>query len=250
MPLTASNAPADTDILCEGCGYTLNGLPNDSRCPECGKLIIESTDADGRSPLPFDSTGNLPTAARQFLTTTAAVIFRPTRFFRSLPTRINSPRARIFALIHAWSCSLLFAMTAYRHMNLYGVSAYGIPGLAIRSTNPLIIIPITILTFAALHLGTILAAKLTAWEARLRGLRLPYPAIRRAMHFHSAHYLPVAGVSLLTVEGFWILLGRQLASPQHDLYYLYVLCIEVLVSAAYLFWTYWIAMRNIMYANR
>ena len=32
--------------------------------------------------------------------------------------------------------------------------------------------------------------------------------------------------------------------------YLYVLCGEVIVAAFYLFETYWIAMRNMMYANR
>jgi len=26
--------PAENDLLCEGCGYTLNGLPDDGRCPE------------------------------------------------------------------------------------------------------------------------------------------------------------------------------------------------------------------------
>jgi hypothetical protein len=32
--------------------------------------------------------------------------------------------------------------------------------------------------------------------------------------------------------------------------YLYVLCGEVVLGAFYLFKTYWIGMRNIMYANR
>jgi hypothetical protein len=33
-------------------------------------------------------------------------------------------------------------------------------------------------------------------------------------------------------------------------FYLYTLSGEVILAAIYLFWTYWIAMRNIMYANR
>ena len=32
--------------------------------------------------------------------------------------------------------------------------------------------------------------------------------------------------------------------------YLYVICAEVILAAVYLFKTYWIGMRNMMYANR
>ena len=39
------------------------------------------------------------------------------------------------------------------------------------------------------------------------------------------------------------------ADPERPTY-LYVLSAEVIAGAFYLFWTYWIGMRNMMYANR
>ena len=51
--------------------------------------------------------------------------------------------------------------------------------------------------------------------------------------------------------------GRDARAPMYSMNqssrftpYLYVLGAEVIVAAAYLFHTYWIAMRNMMYANR
>jgi hypothetical protein len=97
---------------------------------------------------------------------------------------------------------------------------------------------------------TRLAAWLTAFEARWRGLRLPLPVVRRGMHYHAAHYLPVAIIATFTAVGYDVLWERQLVSPDSYSLYFYVLCGEVVVGAVYLFHTYWIGMRNIMYANR
>ena len=62
--------PAESDILCEGCGYTLNGLPEDGRCPECGKPVAESIDAARTAPAWEHPEVHRPAA---FVATTAAV---------------------------------------------------------------------------------------------------------------------------------------------------------------------------------
>src|SRR4051812_49598289 len=50
MTRVAPIVPAESDLLCEACGYTLNGLPEDSNCPECGKPIRESIGSERQVP--------------------------------------------------------------------------------------------------------------------------------------------------------------------------------------------------------
>ena len=96
---------------------------------------------------------------------------------------------------------------------------------------------------------TALATRLTAWEAAYRGLRLPRPVVKRALHFHAAHYLPVALLTFLTVWGYRVLIHRFPSMDPSGTRYAYALCAEVIVAAGYLFSTYWKGMRNLMYAN-
>src|SRR4051794_18294163 len=113
MPVAGDRTPpSDTDLLCERCGYVLNGLPPGSLCPECGTPTAES-DPKLRH-LPAWEIGSKPLPAR-FLTTTAGVLFRPTRFFRTLVTRPADDRSATFALVHWFLASLLLALAAYGH---------------------------------------------------------------------------------------------------------------------------------------
>jgi hypothetical protein len=111
---------------------------------------------------------------------------------------------------------------------------------------------------AALMLGTLggisltinLAARLTAWEAAYRGYRLPHGVVLRALYYHAAHFLPVALVALITCGGYNLIQRSGDLQMTTGSTYVYVLCGEVIVAAGYLFNTYWIGMRNLMYANR
>ncbi|HSU66914.1 MAG TPA: hypothetical protein VLJ39_08590, partial [Tepidisphaeraceae bacterium] len=94
----ATHVPAETDWLCEGCGYTLNGLPEGGNCPECGKPTHESASQIRVLPLWERPQGG--SAVFRFFATTAQVIFHPTRFYRSFATRGSREHSLQFARIH------------------------------------------------------------------------------------------------------------------------------------------------------
>ena len=234
--------PAETDLLCEGCGYVLTGLPADEhgRCPECGKPLAES-DPELRRPTAWEARRGYGS----LLSTSLHVLFRPTHFYRTLATRRATAAARQFASIHWWLASLLFAVAAHTHWRSFIASTparfpYSLIELAVM----------TMLAFAFLALTTKLAGWLTHWEASYRGIRLPKLVVERGMYYHAVHYLPVAFIAALTVATYRFLLYRGVVGPTSTTAYLYVLCAEVVLAAVYLFKTYWIGMRNMMYANR
>lgn len=241
--------PAASDLLCEGCGYVLNGLPEDARCPECGKPAAESA-PQLRQPPAWEqpgSTGRVPTPMR-FLDTTAAVLFRPARFFRNLPPHSDTNQAAQFARIHYGLTSLMLGTAALAHFDWF-ITLGGSRQFQIVRQLPLLLL-CWAATYAFLRLTIRLAAGLTSWEAAYRGYRLPLPVVRRGLHYHSAHYLPVGLAALLTVLGYQFLLARYDLGFYSATTYLYVLSGEVVFFAAHLFLTYWTAMRNLMYANR
>ncbi|HEY1340912.1 MAG TPA: hypothetical protein VGF59_25545, partial [Bryobacteraceae bacterium] len=106
-------------------------------------------------------------------------------------------------------------------------------------------------TYALIWGTTRLAARLTAWEAAYRGIRLPLPAVLRGLYYHAAHYLPVGLVAFLSVAGNWLLVQwKPLVFQGEATRYLFIVSAEVLLAAGYLFKTYWTGMKNTMYANR
>lgn len=234
--------PADSDLLCESCGYVLNGLPENTNCPECGRPTAESHPS--HRTLPAWERRDKPLLYR-LLHTATAVLFRPSRFYRSLSVR-QPPRASVnFARLNWLLTAILFAIAAIRHFQWSGLmrlSSSRFEGLAW-------VVLLSLITYVLLAGLTRLAASLSAWEGQYRGLRLPRPLVSRALHYHAVHYLPVAAVIVTTVVGYQFLLRRGLLSELSGVAYLYVLCGEVIVGAVYLFWTYWIGMRNVMYAN-
>src|SRR5271155_5236940 len=182
MPRLAPRVPEMTDLLCEACGYVLNGLPDNSRCPECGTPISESI--GNRRQAPAWESQSSRTAG--FFQTSAAVLFRPTHFYRTLAVRGSLPAAHRFARWHWWISGAFFATAAILHSIWYVLD---IPGLA-QGTNRWhyvaasavglgVLLISTFLIYLMLDGLTRLAAHLTDWEARYRGLRLPYDVVLR-----------------------------------------------------------------------
>src|SRR5438046_1791438 len=98
MTHAATMVPAETDLLCEGCGYTLNGLPESGNCPECGKPIIESIGTE--RVVPQWEHALWPMRRHLFADTTAKIVFHPTNFYRTLATRRDTRPAFWFAQRH------------------------------------------------------------------------------------------------------------------------------------------------------
>ena len=250
MTQAGRHIPEEHQPLCETCGYILEGLPADANCPECGHPVRESVDPETRRP-PLWERAPGPVS---FLITSAHALFRPSHFYRHLETRRQTRAALAFALLWLCVCSALLAVTALGHARWMetrggGWAATPVPqwAIVIYAILKVFIIPAIMLFLVAL---TRLASYLTAWEAAYRGLRLPRRVVQRALDYHSVHLLPVCLLALVTVAGYQLLLGSRVLSNAADVTYLWTICGEVVVCAAYLFFTYWAAMRNIMFANR
>jgi hypothetical protein len=240
----ATAVPDESHWLCEGCGYVLEGLPADARCPECGKPTSESA-GDLRS-LPLWELPRRVGVLRRFILTTAEVIFHPSRFYRSLATRGSRERSAQFARIHWIIASALFGVAAWLHFDWSAPGSANAIGVAWPWWTAIVL---ALLAYLFLILTIGMAARLTAWEAAYRGIRLPLGVVRRGLDYHAAHYLPVAMIAAGTVAiARGILIHHN--SAEAAMRYVVVLSAEVVASAGYLFVTYWKAMRNMMYASR
>jgi hypothetical protein len=237
--------PAEGDLLCEGCGYVLSGLPEGSRCPECGKPTGESSPGLRSLPAWENPEAGRP---RAFVVTTLALCLSPTRFFRTLTPLPANRASATFAQIHTAVAAVLLGVAAWAHFDWY-VTLGGSRQFEVFARLPMLLAACG-LAYFFLTVVARLAGRLTNWEGTYRGYRLPLPVVRRALHYHAAHYVPVALLAAGTVVGYQLALARDWVGGTSGTTYLYVLSAEVVVCAAYLFRTYWAAMRNMMYANR
>lgn len=250
MPPNAS-VPAETDVLCAHCGYALNGLPDSGRCPECGEPIADSTTADVRTLPPWEADDGSP--RQRFFRTTQQIITRPAAFFRSLATRAPAHASQRFAnLQHRINAVLLGLAFAIHTEWSWDTQNFNQLSPLLSIVLKLFLPVVTILVvWLALKGITRLASFLTRIEGSYWGYRMPAAAVQRAMHYHAAQLLPVSIVTLLTIGGYrGLTLFHLISSAETAVTYLIVLCVEVVLAAGYLFRTYWIAMKNIMFANR
>lgn len=246
---STKHVPEEHLQLCEGCGYILEGLPADARCPECGKPAIESTDPQSRRAPKWE----LARSPLTFLQTSVQVLFRPSHFFRHLATRRKSRWSTIFSVLWLSLAAAMFAAAGAWHAQWLesrrvGSALMMVPQWLIITYAFLVVFAHPLILVAMVVLNRVVA-RLTAWEAAYRGLRLPRKAVQRALDYHSVHLTPVALLALVTVVGYRLLLDRGIATASHDEVYVWTLCGEVILSAGYLFFTYWAAMRNMLFAN-
>ncbi len=234
----------ENQVLCETCGYILEGLPEEGNCPECGHAVVESTDPSMRRPPRWET----HPGPASFLATSAHALFRPSHFFRHLETRRRTRLSLLFAMIWLAVASLLLSYASIVHfVRLVPPAGPGALLELMAKALPIAGFPVI---FLAILLVSHIAARLTAWEAAYRGYRLPLAVVQRGLQYHSVHLLPASVLVWGTIYGYEQLLLKGNVAAMSQVTYLWVLSAEVVACAAYLFFTYWAAMRNILFANR
>ncbi len=234
-------------MLCEYCGYILTGLPEGSRCPECGKPTADSIAPDSRRLPEWERHPSF----RSWVRTRNAVWLHPSRFAREMTTRTDDTRSRWFARISWAMASIWFSVAVWNHLTWLEHRPIVAPQLPnwMFMGYALVGMFLPLWIYLLLAMTHRMAVGLTVWEAGYRGLRLPRIAVARGMQYHAAHYEPVALAAMLLVVGFQLALRHHLLGASGDLIYIGSLSGLVIVAAGYLFFTYWAMMRKLLFAN-
>lgn len=237
--------PASTDLLCEKCGYLLNGLPDDGVCPECGTPVAASTVASPRHPPAWEAGTDRPVGRFQF--TAFSVLTHPKRFFRTMTAHGDAGRSIKFGRLALLPALLLNSKTIIMHFSIIRIAWPSM--LPVGVLLPIFIVTPILVTLSWLGLYAAVI-RLTTLESKYWGMRLPADVVRRALH-----YLAVQ-VSFASLLPWAVSLVYLCAVIGHDdsarfmTAYLYTLSGAVVITAVYLFFVYATAMRVLMNANR
>jgi len=246
----AADIPDQAALLCESCGYTLHAVDRAGNCPECGTPISESDPGLRKMPRWEAERGLRLISA--WLATSVRGLFQPSVFFRTLALPGQPNRSAWFRRSQHFVAAVLLGSAAWLHADRFGLFFWRVGIAAGTGWAALLATLAAFIVAAYLVLAglTRLVARLSAWEAAYRGLRLPRPVVDRALDYHAVHLTPPGFIALLTTAGY-ALLERYNANLAGTwvMTYLVVLAAEVVLAAVYLFLTYWKAMRNLMYAN-
>ena len=237
--------PAPGDLLCESCGYVLNGLPDDGQCPECGKPVADSTVASPRRPSAWEAGRDRAVGRFQF--TALSVLRAPRRFFRTLTAHGDTARSGRFGFIAVLPAWFFNTKTVLMHCVIMTITF----NFFTRAQLVLLLPVVPILVAAAWAAMYLAVVRLTTIESRFWGMRLPKDVVRRALHYDAVH---VSAASLLpwAVSLFYLCLviSNDVAAQRYASTYLYTLSGAVVAVAVYLFSIYAASMRSLMYANR
>ena len=234
--------PAADDVLCEVCGYTLNGLPTTGNCPECGTPVARSTTESPRRP-PAWETGH-GTPASRFNRTASFVARHPGLFGQRVSITSDTTRSQKFALYTLLLTAYLNAKTVVVHFTLIG---------ALSLTQPLMLLTTAVIaavaSFGFWRTTLQLVAWLTSLEGGFWGHRMPRPRVLRLLHYLSVHLVIVSALPLLATTAAAIAFAFNKDIGLFAVQYLYGLCAVMVIAAVYLFKMYWSTMKAVLYAN-
>lgn len=249
-------------LLCERCGYVVEGLPAESACPECGKPIVESL-PERRVGTPWQQARSVINLARNWKMS----LFHPVRTLDMLAeSPVADTRLRRWTTLAA---ALLLSISWWQ---------YGAISVVRESPLSLLVLVALVLICTMVVWPILLGLTLVeAWGlgviAKTRGFRVPLNA-RRAITAHGCVGWFLAGITLCCVTvGLDLLHAAFTRSlPEYDpnlpvleqydsvfgrrtplwLDWLSIATRVICVLAGFLFFeTFaWLGLRRLKYANR
>lgn len=252
--MTRQPPPADADLLCQACGYILNGLPAGAACPECGTPTESADPLRNRPPTPFEVSPN----RHGFVQTVGRVIVSPSAFFASLQPELVPADERFLRTAHRVSAGLLALACSIHFVWLATVM-----GVAMNWTLAAILVAVGlpiffIFAYFALQIVTRMVGYFSVLEGRFWGFRVWPDLTRRVLCYHAGAIVPVSLFAAGAVVGFFllgwassigVLRGQRFYTGAAEIY-LFTLAAITVVGIGYLFVLFVIAMRAVRYKNR